>query len=223
LTQDDALYRFRVRVFALAEETGNVRSACRAMGIHPSTFYRWRKQVHRFGLEILHPRERRRPRMANATSPLMEQRILAFALAHPTVGPQRISDELRRRKWGGFMISPNGVHKVLRRHGLNTKAKRLGLVAGYAAPAEPIEKEPQPERHIDVSHPGELVQMDCFTSGACRGRAARCGSTPRSTWRARMCGPSYTSRPETPRRAEPRPWRAGWRGTWPRADGSSRR
>jgi transposase InsO family protein len=169
LTQDDALYRFRVRVFALAEETGNVRSACRAMGIHPSTFYRWRKQVHRFGLEILHPRERRRPRMANATSPLMEQRILAFALAHPTVGPQRISDELRRRKWGGFMISPNGVHKVLRRHGLNTKAKRLGLVAGYAAPAEPIEKEPQPERHIDVSHPGELVQMDCFHIGRLSG------------------------------------------------------
>jgi transposase InsO family protein len=169
LTQDDALYRFRVRVFALAEETGNVRSACKAMGIHPSTFYRWRKQVHRFGLEILHPRERRSPRMPNATSPLIEQRVLGFALAHPTVGPQRISDELRRPKWGGFKISPNGVHKVLRRHGLNTKAKRLGLVAGYAAPYEPIEKEHPPERHIDVEHPGELVQLDCFCIGRLSG------------------------------------------------------
>jgi hypothetical protein len=60
-------------------------------------------------------------------------------------------------KWGGFRISPNGAHKVLRRHGLNTKAKRLGLVAGYAPPAEPIEPEPQPERHIAVDRPGELV------------------------------------------------------------------
>lgn len=45
----------------------------------------------------------------------------------------RISAQLRRQKWGGIVISPNGVHRVLRRHGLNTRAKRLGLVAGYAA------------------------------------------------------------------------------------------
>src|SRR5437588_5398398 len=55
LTADDALYRFRLRVFALAEELGNVRVACRVMGIHPSTYYRWRRQALRFGLEILRP------------------------------------------------------------------------------------------------------------------------------------------------------------------------
>jgi hypothetical protein len=33
------------------------------MGIHPSTFYRWRHQAERFGLEILRPRERRQPRI----------------------------------------------------------------------------------------------------------------------------------------------------------------
>jgi transposase InsO family protein len=173
LTDDDALFRYRKRVFALAAEMG-VAGACRAMGIHRSTYYRWRVQVLRYGLDILHPRERRRPRMPNATSPLVEQRVLAFALAHPTVGPQRIAAELRRPKWGGLVISPNGVHKVLRRHGLNTKAKRLGLVAGYAAPAEPIEKEPPTERHIDVEHPGELVQMDCFAIGRLSGAKGTC-------------------------------------------------
>jgi transposase InsO family protein len=169
LTQDDALFRFRVRVFALAAEMGNVRAACRAFGIHPSTYYRWKRQVERFGIEILNPRERRRPRMPNSTSPMIEQRVLAYALAFPTVGPQRISDELARPKWGEIIISPNGVHKVLKRHGLNTKAKRLGLVAGYAAPYEPIEREPQPERHIEADHPGELVQMDCFCIGRLSG------------------------------------------------------
>ncbi len=91
MTQDDALYRYRLRVFSLARELGNVRAACRAMNIHPSTYYRWRRQLLRFGPEILRPRERRRPRMANQTSPFIEQRVVAFALGHPGFGPMRIS------------------------------------------------------------------------------------------------------------------------------------
>jgi transposase-like protein len=47
VTQDDLLYRFRLRVFAMAQELGNVRAACRAMGIHPSTHYRWKRQLDR--------------------------------------------------------------------------------------------------------------------------------------------------------------------------------
>ncbi len=57
---------------------------------------------------------------------------------------------------------------MLCRHGLNTRAKRLGLVAGYAAPYEPP-RDPGPERHIDVSRPGELVGIDCFYVGRLRG------------------------------------------------------
>jgi len=168
LTQDDALFRFRVRLFGLAQEIG-VRAACRAMGVHHSTYYRWKRQVDRFGLEILRPRERRQPRMANATPQHIEQRVLAFALGHPGFGPARIAAELRRAKWGGIVLSTNGVHRVLRRHGLNTRAKRLGLVAGYAAPPEPMPRPPQPERHLDVSRPGEMVQMDCFFIGRLSG------------------------------------------------------
>ncbi len=50
---------------------------------------------------------------------------------------------------------------MLRRHGLNTRTKRLSLVAGYRAPYQPP-REPQPEPHIEVDHPGELVGFDCF-------------------------------------------------------------
>ena len=53
MTQDDLLYRFRPRVFAIAAEFGTVRAACRAMGIHPSTYYRWKRQLDRHGPEIL--------------------------------------------------------------------------------------------------------------------------------------------------------------------------
>jgi hypothetical protein len=42
----------------------------------PSTYYRWKGQLDRHGPEILRPCERRPPRMANATSPLVEQRVV---------------------------------------------------------------------------------------------------------------------------------------------------
>jgi Homeodomain-like domain len=94
------------------------------MGIHPWTYYRWKRQLDRHGPEILRPRERRVPRMANATSPLVEQRVVAFALGHPGFGPARIAAELATERWGAITLSANGVWPVRRRHGLSTRAKR---------------------------------------------------------------------------------------------------
>ncbi len=220
---DDALYRFRLRLLALAQELGNVRAACRAMDVHPSTYYRWRAQVAHYGPEILRPRERRRPRMPNATSPFVEQRVLAFSLGHPGFGPARISAELRRDKWGGIEISPNGVWRVLRRHGLSTRQKRLGLVAGYAAPPAREPKEPPPARHLAIDHPGELVQMDCSTWVGCGGPRERSGSTPPSTWPppipGRSCGSLLAIRPL----GGPPSWPGGWPKTSLPGAGPSRR
>jgi transposase InsO family protein len=117
---------------------------------------------------MLRPRERRRPQMPNQLPKMIEERIVSFSIAHPGLGPKRVASELARPKWGGIVVSPNGVWKVLCRHGLNTRAKRLGLIAGYAAPYEPP-RDPAPERHIDVSRPGELVGIDCFYVGRLRG------------------------------------------------------
>ena len=44
MVDDDLIFKFRLRLFSLAGELGNVREACRLMGVHPSTFYRWREQ-----------------------------------------------------------------------------------------------------------------------------------------------------------------------------------
>src|SRR5207248_420451 len=64
MSEDDVLFGYRLRLFTLAEEIG-VRAACRAMGVHHSTYYRWKAKVDRWGLEALRVRERRRPRMPN--------------------------------------------------------------------------------------------------------------------------------------------------------------
>jgi transposase InsO family protein len=169
VTEDDVLFGFRLRCLTLAEELGNVTAACRAMGIERSTYYRWKRRVDRFGMEALRVRERRRPRMPNQIGPHLEQRIVAFALARPGLGARRISSELRRPRWGGIRISEHGVWRVLRRFNLNTRNKRLALIARHAEPYERKPEIPPPERHIEASEPGEKVQLDCFFVGRLTG------------------------------------------------------
>ena len=83
LTEDDALYRFRMRALALATELGKGRmSGDRDPPLHLLPV---EGSGAPFGPEILQPRERRRPTMANQTSPFIEQRVVALALGHPRV------------------------------------------------------------------------------------------------------------------------------------------
>lgn len=173
MVDDDVLFKFRLRLFSLAAELGNVREACRLMDVHPSTYYRWRGPVLRSGLEMLRPRERRPPRMPNQASQLVEARVVAFSLGHPGLGPRRISATLAQERWGGIVLSPNGVWRILRRHGLSRRISRLSLVAGYAAPPGPEPIAPPVERHLEVDHPGELVGFDCFHVGRLSGTAGR--------------------------------------------------
>jgi transposase InsO family protein len=168
VSHDDVLFGYRLRLFTLADEIG-VRPACRQMGVHHTTYYRWKRQVDRWGLEALRVRERRRPRMPNQIGPHLEQRVIAFALANPGFGARRVSSELARDKWGGIRIAEHGVYRVLRRVGLNTRSKRLALVARHRDPYERKPERPPVERHIDASAPGEKVQLDCFFIGRLSG------------------------------------------------------
>jgi transposase InsO family protein len=169
VSEDDVLFGFRLRLFTLAEELGNVSAACRAMGVHRSTYYRLKKRTDRWGLEALRVRERRRPRMPNELGPHLEQRIVAFSLGHPGLGPRRIAAELAREKWGGLVISEHGVWRVLCRVGLNTRSKRLALIARHQDRYERRPAEQPKELHIDASEPGEKVQLDCFFVGRLAG------------------------------------------------------
>src|SRR4051794_16425630 len=78
MTKDDVLFGYRCQVFDLAART-SVSHACRTFAIHRSTYYAWKVQVDRGGLEMLRPRERRAPQMPNQLSAVIEQRIVSFA------------------------------------------------------------------------------------------------------------------------------------------------
>ena len=120
------------------------------VGVHRLTYYAWKRQVDCHGLEMLRPRERRRPQMPNQLAKMIEERIVSFSIAHPGLGAKRVASELAREKWGAIIVSPNGVWKVLCRHGLNTRAKRLGLIAGYGP----------------MDHPG-FVESGCCCRRSC--------------------------------------------------------
>lgn len=169
MTEDDVLFGFRLRLFTLADELGNVSEACREMGVDRSTYYAWKPKLERYGLDGLRVRERRRPRMPNQIGPHLEHRIVAFSLGHPGFGPRRVSAELARPKWGGIEVSENGVWRVLKRFNLNTRNKRFALIARHA---DHYERKPlkQPKAlHIEADKPGEKVQMDCFYVGRLSG------------------------------------------------------
>ena len=185
MTQDDVLFGYRLQLFDLAART-SVSHACRMFGVHRSTYYRWKRQVDRSGLEMLRPRERRRPQMPNQLRGWSRSGSSRSRSAHPGLGPRRVAAELARPKWGGLVVSPNGVYKTLRRHGLNTRAKRLALVAGYRAPYEPP-REPAPEPHIDIHRPGRAGRHRLLLRRpAARHQRRRSGRSPRSTPTARF-------------------------------------
>ena len=191
MSHDDVLFGYRLRLFTLAEELQNVSEACRRMGVSRQTYYRLKHQTDRWGIEALRVPERRRPRQPNEIGPHLEQRIVAFSLAHPGMGPRRISAELAREKWGGLRISEHGVWRVLRRVGLNTRTRRLALIARHRDPYERAPSPPPPERHIDASKPGSSFRWTASSSAGCRGARARSGSTPRSTLPPHTPGRSY--------------------------------
>ncbi|TMC14404.1 MAG: transposase [Chloroflexi bacterium] len=170
MTNDDLLYRHRLLVFARAAEEG-VSRACRALGYHRSWFYRWKGRVEREGLEVLRPRERRAPRMPNQIPPWQEKQILALALANPGLGPRRLAAQLAVEQT--LTVSASGVLRVLRRHGLETRLRRLSLVSGYAAPPQPERPLPPVNRHLEARQPGDLVQLDCFHIGRLTGTKGR--------------------------------------------------
>ena len=146
------------------------------MGVQRSTYYRWKRQVDRWGLEALNIRERRKPRMPNEIGPHLEQRIIAFSLAHPGFGPRRISAELAREKWGAIRISEHGIWRVLCRVGLNTRGRRLALIARHRDRYERAPSPPLPERaHRRREARRRWCRWTASLSAGFRAARARCG------------------------------------------------
>lgn len=153
----DAVVEYRRRLVRLVEESGNRRAACRQLGIHHSTFYRWRNKIDA-------PAEK--PRRVSWSGLALEQQIVAFVLAHPALGSQRIADELNRN---GTKVSASKVWRTMGKHRINTRELRYQLLETHRQPHDPVltvPVRPAPPGRLQAASPGDLVQFDCFYVGS---------------------------------------------------------
>ena len=131
MTLEDSIHIQRLRVLREAERLGNVSEACRRHGMSRTLFYRLRARLEQYGPDGVHPKRRQAHR--GRPSPLgvqTERRVIAFALAWPTCGPQWYSDQLAR---DGVTVAPTTIWRLLRRARLGTRRARLAVFEQHSA------------------------------------------------------------------------------------------
>lgn len=152
----DRVVEYRQHLVSVIEASPNRRLACRAAGIHHSTFYRWRKQ------SLLTPVD-----IGSWSEVLLGRKIVGAALADPSAGPRRLADQLAD---AGVSVSVSKVWRVLVKHRLNTRVLRYALLAQHrSGPVPSIMVADSPKRRVgrlDADVPGDLVQFDCLHIGS---------------------------------------------------------
>lgn len=91
------IIKHKAGLLNLAEELSNVSKACKIMGVSRDTFYRYRELVAEGGVDAQINRSRRAPNLKNRTDEATEQAVVDYAVAFPTHGQHRASNELRKQ------------------------------------------------------------------------------------------------------------------------------
>lgn len=104
-----SVIKHKAGLLNLAEELSNVSKACKIMGVSRDTFYRYRELVAEGGVDAQINRSRRAPNLKNRTDEATEQAVVDYAVAFPTHGQHRASNELRKqgfylRQWCPFCL-----------------------------------------------------------------------------------------------------------------------
>ena len=130
MTPAEIIYQRRLAVLEHAQRTGNVAETCRVFGISRTRYYSWKKRADAYGLAALMPKDRRAPKMPQATPTHVVERLLTLAVLEPTIGCRQYADRLGDQ---GFSIAKSTVQKVLVTHGLGRKRERLARAAAITA------------------------------------------------------------------------------------------
>ncbi len=175
---NNPIIKHKAGLLNLAAELGNVSRACKVMGVSRDTFYRYQELVEEGGIDSLINRSRRTPNVKNRVDETIEQAVVAYAVAEPSHGQHRTSNELRKN---GVFVSGSGVRSIWLRHNLENFKKRLkaleekvaqeGIILNDAQIAALEKKQSDDEAcgEIETAHPGYLGSQDTFYVGNLKG------------------------------------------------------
>lgn len=202
VTLTDVIYQRRVAAVAHATEIDNIAQAARVFGIARQTLSGWIGLARERGLSSLWPKARRPGTQPNAMADWEIEIILAEAIARPTLGAGRLLEHLADRQ---VDRSRTGVQKVLNRHGLGTRAARVGALAALTtATTGQVTRDTDPGGFcLWAASAGDLVGLDAFYVGKLKGIGPvwqLTGCDTRSRW---TVAELIIGRPPTPR--SPRP------------------
>jgi hypothetical protein len=134
-----------------------------------TVFYRLRRRLEQYGPDGVHPKRRQARRGRPSALPVQtERRVIAFALAWPTCGPQWFSDQLARE---GVRVAPTTIWRLLRRCRLGTRRARLAVLEQHSAETAGLltERTARQPRHVEAAQPGDLLSLDTFYVGKLKG------------------------------------------------------
>lgn len=178
MNSESKLIKSKLGLLQLAEQLGNVSTACKYLGYSRDTFYRYKELFEQGGEAGLKELSRKKPNIKNRIAADIEESVVSFAIENPAFGQTRASNELRK---SGVFISPAGVRCVWQRHDLETFKKRLkaleakvaqeGLILTEAqiVALEKAKDEKQAIGEIETYHPGYLGAQDTYYVGYIKG------------------------------------------------------
>lgn len=137
VTITERIYQRRVAAITHAAQIDNVSEAARVFGIARQTLSGWIAIARQHGLSALWPKGRRPFTQPNAMAPWEIEIILAEAVARPTIGAGRLLEYLAERD---VVRSRTGVQKVLHRHGLGTRSKRVAVLDALGVALRPMRR-----------------------------------------------------------------------------------
>lgn len=203
LHTNEKIIKNKVGLLNLAQELGNISKACKIMGYSRETFYRYQEAVTQGGVEALLDKSRRKPNLENRVDPMVEQRVIDYAIDFPTYGQLRTSNELRKV---GIFVSASGVRSIWLRNNLANKKQRLNALEKKMAEESFILTEAQVAAlekkkdddlacgEIETAHPGYLGSQDTFYVGTLKGVGRIYQQTFVDTYSKVACCKLYTTK-----------------------------